>query len=259
MPSPPIQVFLTTIASQPALRQRQELLLRILQVKKIPYHAYDLASDEDAKKLWRRKAPANKQQLPGILVGGSFPGGFDEFEDAVEHDELDIFLRLGESWTVDEDDRPTLAQKPIGVPGALTPLNSLPLGHRSPNPSPGPSPSKNKKPINKEKQIDVGEELVGFGLQGVKVTEDDLRELMEELGLEGEDAEDLVKGLSGSGDNKGNKSDTKEVKAESKVEDKAEDKAKSKSESKAESETDSSKLESPAKEEQPSKAEEATA
>ena len=29
----------------------------MLQVKKIPFTSYDLASDEDAKKLWRRKAP----------------------------------------------------------------------------------------------------------------------------------------------------------------------------------------------------------
>lgn len=76
MPSPPIQVFLTTIASQPALRQRQgqrsvsvtsphsiyttettEYLLRTLQVKKITFTSYDLASDEDAKRLWKRKAP----------------------------------------------------------------------------------------------------------------------------------------------------------------------------------------------------------
>lgn len=34
-----------------------EYILRILQVKKIPFTSYDLASDEDAKKLWRRKAP----------------------------------------------------------------------------------------------------------------------------------------------------------------------------------------------------------
>jgi hypothetical protein len=57
MPPPPIHVFLTTIASQPALRQRQEFLLRTLEVKKIPFTPYDLASDEAAKKLWRRKAP----------------------------------------------------------------------------------------------------------------------------------------------------------------------------------------------------------
>lgn len=109
MAPPSIQLFLTTIASQPALRQRQgilanetsviydlhilEYLLRVLQVKKIPFTSYDLASDEEAKRLWKRKAPlgqnsilfdcidsishvydSDKQQLPGILVGGRFPG-----------------------------------------------------------------------------------------------------------------------------------------------------------------------------------------
>lgn len=34
-----------------------EYLLRILQVKKISFTSYDLASDEIAKRLWKRKAP----------------------------------------------------------------------------------------------------------------------------------------------------------------------------------------------------------
>jgi len=79
MPSPPIQLFLTTIASQPALRQRQgkpllnarylcwivrlELLLRTLHIKKIQFTSYDLASDEAAKRLWRRKAPLGEWSL----------------------------------------------------------------------------------------------------------------------------------------------------------------------------------------------------
>ncbi|KAJ3541969.1 hypothetical protein NM688_g6023 [Phlebia brevispora] len=78
MAPPPIQLFLTTIASQPALRQRQEYILRSLQVKKIPFTSYDLASDEDAKRLWKRKAPRDNQQLPGILVGGKWPGTFTQ-------------------------------------------------------------------------------------------------------------------------------------------------------------------------------------
>ena len=81
MVSPPIQVFLTTIASQPALRQRQgvfkyairlavshslitnsvEYILRVLQAKNITFSSYDLASDEDAKRLWRRKAPPGER------------------------------------------------------------------------------------------------------------------------------------------------------------------------------------------------------
>ena len=38
-----------------------ETLLRVLQVKKIPFTSYDLASDEEAKRLWRRKVPLGKQ------------------------------------------------------------------------------------------------------------------------------------------------------------------------------------------------------
>ncbi|KAK0205732.1 hypothetical protein IW262DRAFT_1328336 [Armillaria fumosa] len=198
--SPPIQLFLTTIASQPALRQRQEYLLRILQVKKIPFTSYDLASDETAKRLWKRKAPSDKQQLPGILVGGRFPGTFAEFEDAVEYDELDTFLRLKEPWNPDVDeDQPALPVRPIGVPGAMMPLQMTPERLKSkilakPVSSPLARP---QIPVNKrEGEFDISTELSGYGLQGVRVTEDELRDLVAELGLDGDDAGDLVKGLS---------------------------------------------------------------
>jgi len=179
-----------------------EYIFRILQVKKIPFNTYDLASDEEAKKLWRRKAPQGKQQLPGILVGGKFPGTFEEFEDAVEHDELDVFLRLKEKWdpAIDED-RPPPSVKPVGIPGASSPLQMTPdrLKSKMFPSSPSPSPLKTKTtPVNKRTdEIDLGDELSGYGLQGVKVTEDELRDLMAELGLEGDEAGDLVKGLSG--------------------------------------------------------------
>jgi len=64
--------------------------------------------------------------------------------------------------------------------------------------SPSPSPLKTKStPVNKRTdEIDLGDELSGYGLQGVKVTEDELHDLMAELGLEGDEAGDLVKGLS---------------------------------------------------------------
>ncbi|KZV76997.1 hypothetical protein PENSPDRAFT_597526 [Peniophora sp. CONT] len=223
MPAPPIQVFLTTIASQPALRQRQEYILRILQTKQIPFDSYDLASDEQAKSLWRRKAPVDKQQLPGILVGGTCPGTFAQFEEAVEFDELDVFLRRNDSWDPEIDElRPAPPVKPIGVPGAASPSQMAKPEHkRYFTPSPQPSPLKGKagersasnalKPNDpgyqamvdelhrrNEQEFDVSEELSGYGLQGVKVTEDDLLALVEELGLGGEEAGSLARGLSAS-------------------------------------------------------------
>ncbi|KAI0068311.1 hypothetical protein BV25DRAFT_1818704 [Artomyces pyxidatus] len=224
MSPPPIQVFLTTIASQPALRQRQEYILRILQAKRIPFSSYDLASDDEAKRLWRRKAPVDKQQLPGILVGGTCPGAFADFEEAVEFGELTTFLRLDEAWDESiEESRPQLPVKPIGVPGASSPsqmakpehralLNASPASSGSPSPlrgkgdrthlSPSPTTDADMQKVvadlrkRNEAEYDVSDELSGYGLQGVKVTDDDLMKLVEELGLEGDEAGDLVKGLS---------------------------------------------------------------
>jgi len=207
MPSPPIQVFLTTIASQVVVRKRQDYILRILQTKKIPYTSYDLASDEDAKRLWRRKAPSDKQQLPGILVGGVFPGDFDAFEEAVECEDIATFLQLNDTWdgAVDEE-RPAAEVRPIGVPGAV-PIAQMTPEHHKPRIFPR-DPNTPLKPVNKLDDFDVSTELEGFGLQGVRVTDEDLRLLVEELGLDGDDADDMVKSLGGDGI--GNERDKKE-------------------------------------------------
>ena len=143
----------------------------------------------------------------------------------MEYGELETFLRLKDTWdeTIEET-RPTLPTKPIGVPGASSPSQMAKPAHRALfNASPGggpsssplrgaksasassssalsssPSPAETKKSLRtrREAEFDVGDELTGYGLQGVKVTDDDLLALVEELGLGGEEAGDLVKGLS---------------------------------------------------------------
>jgi hypothetical protein len=147
----------------------------------------------------------------------------------VEFAELETFLRLNEPWdeTIEET-RPTLPAKPIGVPGASSPSQMAKPAHRALfNASPGgapPSPLRGapatpataaaasaasaaasaSSPGNKDKEslrkrrdaeFDVSEELSGYGLQGVKLTDDDLLALVEELGLGGDEAGDLVKGF----------------------------------------------------------------
>ena len=141
----------------------------------------------------------------------------------MEFAELETFLRLNEPWdeTIEET-RPTLPAKPIGVPGASSPSQMAKPAHRALfNASPGgapPSPlrgapatpataaaaSASSSPGDKDKEslrkrrdaeFDVSEELSGYGLQGVKLTDDDLLALVEELGLGGDEAGDLVKGF----------------------------------------------------------------
>ena len=146
-------------------------------------------------------------------------------EEAVEYGELETFLRLNETWDESiEETRPTLPTKPIGVPGASSPsqmakpahralFNASPGGTSSPlqrgaAPASSPSSPASKDALRQrnESEFDVSDELSGYGLQGVKVTQDDLLALVEELGLGGEEADDLVKGLGDFSDksDKGN-------------------------------------------------------
>ena len=124
-------------------------------------------------------------------------------EEAVEYDELATFLRLNEPYNpAVEEDRPLLREQPIGVPGASSPSQMAKPEHRAAfNASPSPSPLRTKTSAvdvrkRDEAEFDVGQELVGYGLQGLKVTHDDLLQLVQDLGLEGDDAGDLVQGLS---------------------------------------------------------------
>lgn len=143
----------------------------------------------------------------------------------MEYDELDRFLRLSETWNDNEDSLlsgPKLPPaKPVGVPGAMMPLQMTPehlkkkiLAQPPKSPLSGVGSGKKPIPVNKRVgEMDLGDELTGFGLQGVKVTEDELLDLVKDLGLDDDTAGDLVKGLGGSGeDRKGEKDLTKKVK-----------------------------------------------
>lgn len=113
-------------------------------------------------------------------------------EEAVEFNELDIFLRRNEDFKPFEDEKTLLRAEPIGVPGAYSPLQMYPSHAPSRSPSPSPLALREKE----KKEINAGEELAEFGLANVSVTDDDLRALVAELGLGGDEADDLVKGLS---------------------------------------------------------------
>lgn len=90
MVGPTIELFSTSILSNVKVRTRHERFTSVFAIKKIPYIYHDLASDDDAKSRWRRKA--KDPQLPGILVNNEWVGSYDEFEEAVEFGELEVLL-----------------------------------------------------------------------------------------------------------------------------------------------------------------------
>ncbi|KAG8963331.1 hypothetical protein FRC05_004768 [Tulasnella sp. 425] len=179
-------------------------LLRIFQVKQIPFSAYDMASDERARKLWKRKVPPAKQQLPGFLVDNTFIGTVEDFEAAVEAGDhvMRKFLKLDEEYNEDVDrfwNTPAPEVVPIGVPGVQKPSEIS--GHETVWHGPKDKPIDRSKVVKHDAKLAVGEidltETLGeFGLDGVIVTADELAELVGELNLNKEEAANLVKGIA---------------------------------------------------------------
>ncbi|GAA5920651.1 hypothetical protein JCM1841_006980 [Sporobolomyces salmonicolor] len=90
---PTIDVFVTTILSNPQLRGRHERVRRALTSARVPYAEHDVAGDEAAKSMWKRKN-GGKNELPFILIDGEPVGSIEDLDEAVEFGELRQFLRL---------------------------------------------------------------------------------------------------------------------------------------------------------------------
>ncbi|WVW82822.1 hypothetical protein I302_104834 [Kwoniella bestiolae CBS 10118] len=94
MAPPPVTIYVTSLTSAPKVRKHIDLLRRSLNGLEIPYEEYDLVMDEEAKKKWQRsKPPGVVVGLPGYLVGGEWVGTMEDFEDAVETQTLESFLK----------------------------------------------------------------------------------------------------------------------------------------------------------------------
>ncbi|GAA5827345.1 hypothetical protein JCM11251_003775 [Rhodosporidiobolus azoricus] len=91
--APTIDVFVTTILSNPAIRGRHERVKRALTSARVAYAEHDVAGDEAAKSMWKRKN-GGKNELPFILVDGEPVGSIEDLDEAVEFGELRQFLRL---------------------------------------------------------------------------------------------------------------------------------------------------------------------
>lgn len=111
MAGPTVELFSTSILSNVKVRTRHERYTSVLAIKKIPYVYHDLASDEDAKSRWRRKT--KDPQLPGILVNNEWVGSYDDFEEAVEFGELELFLGVSPATAPTTPPAPHPAQSAV--------------------------------------------------------------------------------------------------------------------------------------------------
>ncbi|WVQ78568.1 hypothetical protein IAT38_000654 [Cryptococcus sp. DSM 104549] len=158
MAPPLVTIYVTSLTSAPTVRKHHDLLRRSLMALDIKHEEYDLVMDEEAKRRWQRAKPPGKViGLPGYLVGGEWIGTMDDFEEAVETQSLETFLK---------QDIDLSHPSPSAAPSSSAPTSST------------PGAAGDSAPKQKTIQEVELEKLMG------EMTSEDLDKLMEELGVE---------------------------------------------------------------------------
>lgn len=89
-----LTLYITTVTGNLEVKKQQQKIQMILDAKKIKYEAVDVAASEDAKKKMRAIAGDDKALPPQICNGDTYCGNFEAFDNAVEAEELEEFLKL---------------------------------------------------------------------------------------------------------------------------------------------------------------------
>jgi len=89
-----IRLYFTSISSSMEIKKKQQKILDILVSKKFDFDKFDIASNPDAKAEMRKLAGNERALPPQLAVGEKFLGGYDEFENAVEMEQLAEFFQV---------------------------------------------------------------------------------------------------------------------------------------------------------------------
>ncbi|XP_069744436.1 SH3 domain-binding glutamic acid-rich-like protein 3 [Narcine bancroftii] len=89
-----IVIYYTSITATVELDKKQNNIKNILDGKNIPYILLDLAADANLKDEMREKIGDPKAMPPQIFNGDQYCGDFVAFEQAVESEKLEAFLKL---------------------------------------------------------------------------------------------------------------------------------------------------------------------
>ncbi|XP_041814943.1 SH3 domain-binding glutamic acid-rich-like protein 3 [Chelmon rostratus] len=90
----PVKVFYSSVSGSLELKKHQQLIMSILDSKSIPYDLVDIAQNSDDKDLMRKIAGNPTALPPQICNGDVYCGDFAAFENAVEMEDLEQFLKL---------------------------------------------------------------------------------------------------------------------------------------------------------------------
>ncbi|KAM6992120.1 SH3 domain-binding glutamic acid-rich-like protein 3 [Tautogolabrus adspersus] len=89
-----LQVFYASVTGNVKMRKNQERIFSVLDSMNIEYERVDITQCSDVKDLMRTKAGDPTALAPQICNGDNYCGDFDAFENAIEAEQLEQFLKL---------------------------------------------------------------------------------------------------------------------------------------------------------------------
>ncbi|XP_068564357.1 SH3 domain-binding glutamic acid-rich-like protein 3 [Cebidichthys violaceus] len=89
-----IKVYYSSVSSCQKMKKHQQHIFDVLTAKKINYEAVDIARDVKFKDLMRELAGNNTALPPQICNGNNYCGDYKAFENAIEEEALESFLKL---------------------------------------------------------------------------------------------------------------------------------------------------------------------
>ncbi|XP_038077614.1 SH3 domain-binding glutamic acid-rich-like protein 3 [Patiria miniata] len=88
-----LKYYFSSVTSDLGTKKHQQRIEMILSSKKFEYEQIDIATDEAAREKMREMMNDPKGLPPQLFNDDTYLGGFDKFDEAVEDETLEAFLK----------------------------------------------------------------------------------------------------------------------------------------------------------------------
>ncbi|KAM6906457.1 SH3 domain-binding glutamic acid-rich-like protein 3 [Lycodopsis pacificus] len=89
-----IKVYYSSVSSCQKMKKHQQHIFNVLSSKKIKFDAVDIAQDCAVKDLMRKLVGDQTALPPQIVNGDNYCGDYKAFENAIEEEALESFLKI---------------------------------------------------------------------------------------------------------------------------------------------------------------------
>ncbi|KAF7230449.1 SH3 domain-binding glutamic acid-rich-like protein 3 [Nothobranchius furzeri] len=90
----PLIVYWTSVSGSQKIKKQQDRITDVLTAKKIPFKVVDISQNPSEKDLMRKLAGNPTALPPQICNDNVYCGDFEAFENAVEMELLENFLKI---------------------------------------------------------------------------------------------------------------------------------------------------------------------